>query len=101
MEIREDPIVGETRVVWGYGGEARYLLFSGDYISINIRNVPYSWNLSDINYTIGQKLSRPIKDSIRNLFFLPRVEDQQKKTARIAFDDAQKAATALQVNCDL
>lgn len=97
MEIREDPIVGETRIVWGLGGEARYLLFSGDYIAINIRNIPSSWNLSDVDYTVGQKLSRPIRDSIQNLFFLPRVQDQQTKTARLTLDDAKTAATAFQV----
>ena len=29
LEVREDPLVGETRIVWGCGGEAKVLLFLG------------------------------------------------------------------------
>ena len=101
LEIREDPVVGETRIVWGCGGEAKLLLFYGHYVGINLRNVPNSWNLSDVDVTVRQKFSQSTKDSFRNLFFLPKNADQQNKTARIVFDDPYKAAIALQVICQL
>jgi hypothetical protein len=97
QEIIEDPVVGETRIVWGCGGEAKFLLFFGNFIGITLRNVPNSWNLSDVDITVRQKLSQPTKDSFRNVFFLPKNADQKYKTARIFFDDPHKAATALQV----
>jgi hypothetical protein len=73
------------------------LLFYGNFIGITLRNVPSSWNLSDVDITVRQKLSQPIKDSFKNIFFLPKNADQTNKTARILFNDPYKAATALQV----
>lgn len=97
MEMREDPIVGETRIVWGCGGEAKYLLFTGDYISINIRNVPNPWNLTDVQLIVNQKLTVDDRNSVRNLFFLPKSNNQNTKSARIVLDNPLKAATVFQV----
>ena len=96
-EIREDPIVGDTRIVWGCGGEAKMLMFRGDFIGIHIQNVPLSWNLSDVHYTVSQKISQPIKDSLQNVLLLPANSDRSSKTARLIFDDPSKADTAFTV----
>lgn len=97
LQVREDPVVGETRIVWGCGGEAKLLLFHGDYVGINIRNVPNSWTLTDVELLIRQKLSQPIKDAVRELIFLPKNTDQKSRSARIVFGDPIQAATAFQV----
>ena len=98
LEVREDAIVGETSIVWGCGGVAKLLLFQGDYLGINIRNVPYYWTLSDVDLTVRTKFSQSTKGSIRDLHFLPRTADQNSRTARIVFDNPTKAATAFLVN---
>lgn len=98
LEIREDPIIGETRIVWGSGGEARLLLFRGNYIGINLRNVPNSWSLLHLDMTIRQRCGQPTYDSLRNIFFLSANADQNTKSARVVFEDPQKASTAFQVS---
>ncbi|XP_059353084.1 uncharacterized protein LOC130692190 [Daphnia carinata] len=95
LEIREDPVIGETRIVWGCGGEARLLLFRGNYIGLNFKNVPNAWSLLDVDMIIRQKCSQFTKDSVRNLFFLSNNAGEKTKTARVVFDDPQKASAAL------
>lgn len=95
--VREDSLIGETRIAWSCGGEGKMLLFSGDYIGINISNVPKTWSLVDLNLTLCRKLSQQTKGSVRNQFFLPNCEDRSKKSARIIFDSPPSAAAALKV----
>ena len=95
--VREDSLIGETRIVWSCGGEGKMLLFSGDYVGINIHNVPKTWSLVDLNLTLRRKLSKKTKDSVRNQFFLVNCEDRSKKSARVIFDSPPSAAVALKV----
>ena len=95
--IREDDLVGETRIVWGCGGEGKLLLFSGDYIGVNVHNIPKNWSLVDLDLTARRKLNQPLKESIRNLFFLPTNDDQSKKSGRIIFNDPQTTLAAVKV----
>lgn len=95
LEIREDPVIGETRIVWGCGGEARLLLFRGNYIGLNLKNMPNAWSLLDVDMIIRQKCSQLIRDSLRNIFFLSNNSGEKTKTARVVFDDPHKASTAL------
>jgi hypothetical protein len=96
--IREDSLSGETRIVWSCGGEGKMLLFSGDFIGINIRNVPKNWNLVDLDLNVRRKLSQQMKESISDLFFLLKSEDQPKKSARIIFDSPLIAAAAIKAS---
>lgn len=96
LEIREDPLVGETRIVWGCGGEAKVLLFREDFVGISIRKIPNGWSLADVKYVIEQKLSPLAKESIRNFFFL-YATNQGKQSARILFDCPKIASAALKV----
>jgi len=96
--MREDSLIGETRIVWGCGGEGKVLLFSGDYIGINIRNVPKTWSLVDLDFTLRRKLSQQMKVSICNLFFLAKSDDQSKKSARVIFNSPLIAAAAIKVS---
>lgn len=98
LEIREDSIVGETRIVWGCGGEAKLLMFHGQYITINVQNVPITWRLSDVIFTVSQKLSQPVKGSLRDVVLLPQFPNRNDKTARIIFDDPKIAATGFKVD---
>ena len=97
LEVREDPVVGETRIVWGCGGEAKVLLFLGEFIGIKIHKVPSSWSLTEVDFIVKQKLSPELAGSIRNLFLIPKASDGGKKTAKVIFDCPQKATAALQV----
>ena len=97
LEVREDPLVGETRIVWGCGGEAKVLLFLGEFVGIRIHKVPSSWTLTDVDFIVKQKLSPELAGSIRNLYLISKASDGGKKTAKVIFDCPQKATTALKV----
>lgn len=95
LEVREHAVIGETRIVWGCGGEAESFLFCGEFIGINIRNVPDSWSLKDVRLALHKKLSRP--DAIRDLFFTQQNPGRGKRSARIVFGCPQIASTSLKV----
>ncbi|KAL6041141.1 hypothetical protein QOT17_025060 [Balamuthia mandrillaris] len=43
-EVIEEPFVGGTRIVWGVGGQLITFLHDNEFISVNISNLPASWN---------------------------------------------------------
>ena len=96
LDVREDPVVGETRIVWGCGGEAKVLLFLGEFVGIRIHKVPSLWSLTEIDLIVKQKLSPELAGSIRNLSLVSKTSGGGKKTATVIFDCPQKATTALQ-----
>lgn len=42
-EVVEEVVIGNTRAVYGIGGVLTDFLFEGEYISINLRNLPNDW----------------------------------------------------------
>lgn len=74
------------------------MLFHGDFVGVNIVSIPSSWNLNDVNNIVRQRLSQPVRDSIRDIFFTSKKEIQQKQCVRIIFDQQSNAASALKVS---
>ena len=90
--MREDPLSGETRLVWGCGGRAEMLLFEGEFLAINVRRVPKTWTMDDVivNYLSSS-------GAIRDSFFLSKSENPAFQTARILFTCRKKASQTLKV----
>jgi hypothetical protein len=93
-EVREDPLSGETRLVWGCGGRAEMLLFEGEFLGINVRRVPKTWTMEDVIVRINCPIS---SEAIRDSFFLSKSENPAFQTARILFTCRKKASETLKV----
>ncbi len=93
-EVREDPLSGETRLVWGCGGRAEMLLFEGEFLAINVRRVPKTWKMEDLCTKFNCLSS---SETIREAFFLSKSESPAFQTARILFTCRKKASETLKV----